>query len=64
MQHHDYTTLITSLDRALEILARNRSPDPIVVAAYDSLKQTKAIVLRALQDAPKTEAHCYAAAMD
>jgi len=44
----DYNVLLSSLDHALEILARNRSSDPIVAGAYQRLKETKAIVIREL----------------
>ena len=48
MNQHDYTTLLASLDEAVAILARNRTPDPHSVAAYDTLKQARAMIVSTL----------------
>lgn len=42
MNPNDYLSLLASLDRAVAILDRNRTPDPESVAAYDTLKQARA----------------------
>jgi hypothetical protein len=53
----DYTSLISSLNTALEILERNRTPDPAFVAAHDTLKQSRAMIAKLLgpQDAAVAE---------
>jgi hypothetical protein len=38
----DYNALLSSLNDAVEILYRNRTPDPEFVAAYDALKVARA----------------------
>jgi hypothetical protein len=38
----DYNSLLSSLNDAVEILYRNRTPDPGFVAAYDALKVARA----------------------
>lgn len=48
---HDYHSLFTSLSQAIEILDRNRTPDPDFIAAYDTLKQSRAMLQRALNNA-------------
>lgn len=48
MNESDYTALIASLNTALDILERNRRPDPAFIAAHDTLKQSRAMVIKAL----------------
>jgi hypothetical protein len=54
----DYNSLFAALNEATEILHRNRTPDPAFVAAYDTLKQSRAmleqIVRPASNPAPAT----------
>ena len=45
---NDQHSLFASLSRAIEILDRNRTPDPHFIAAYDTLKQSRAMLARAL----------------
>ncbi len=40
-------SLLSTLDHAVEILAENRTPEAICVAAFDTLKQARALVARA-----------------
>lgn len=49
MNQNDYRTLLASLDEAVAILDRNRTPDPAMIAAYDTLKQARARIVRALE---------------
>lgn len=61
----DYTSLISSLNTALDVLERNRTPDPAFIAAYDTLKQSRAMIIKALerqQDAGTVERAGLAAA--
>ena len=44
MNEHDYHSLIASLNEAVDILHRNRRPDPEFIAAYDTLKQSRAMI--------------------
>jgi hypothetical protein len=41
---HDYNSLFAALNQAVEIMYRNRTPDPAFVAAYDTLKQSRAML--------------------
>lgn len=41
---HDYHSLFAALNEAAAILHRNRTPDPAFVAAYDTLKQSRAML--------------------
>jgi hypothetical protein len=52
---HDYTSLFASLNEAVEILDRNRTPDPEFIAAYDTLKQSRAMLARVLTQARAAE---------
>lgn len=49
---HDYNSLFSSLNDAIDILARNRTPDPAYIAAYDTLKQSRAMLVKVLNTAP------------
>jgi hypothetical protein len=50
-----YNSLLSALDDAVAILDRNRTPDPALIAAFDTLKQARAMVVRAVeQPAPST----------
>lgn len=51
MNPHDYHSLISSLNQAIEILDRNRTPDPRFVAAYDTLKVARARIERTVAPA-------------
>lgn len=44
-------TLLASLDEAVAILDEQRTPDALCVAAFDTLKQARALVLRAFDSA-------------
>lgn len=44
MNEHDYNSLLSSLNDAIDILHRNRTPDPRFVAAFDTLKQARAMI--------------------
>ena len=41
---HDYNSLFAALNQAVEILYRNRTPDPAFIAAYDTLNQSRAML--------------------
>ena len=41
----DYNALLSSLNDAVEIFYRNRTPDPAFVAAFDALKVARAKVV-------------------
>jgi hypothetical protein len=45
---HDYNSLFSALNQAVEILNRNRTPDPAFIAAYDTLKQSRAMIEQAV----------------
>ncbi len=49
MNEHAYNFLLSSLNDAIEIMDRNRTPDPALVAAFDTLKQARAMVVRAVE---------------
>lgn len=51
VNQHDYNSLFSSLNDAVEILARNRTPDPSYIAAYDTLKQSRAMLVGVLNKA-------------
>jgi hypothetical protein len=51
----DYSSLFSSLNQAVEILDRNRTPDPGFIAAYDTLKQSRAMIAKALCKAQGTK---------
>ena len=44
MNDYDYNSLLSSLNHAVEILYRNRTPDPRFIAAFDTLKQARAMI--------------------
>ena len=44
MNEHDFNSLFSSLNQAVDILNRNRTPDPRFIAAYDTLKQARAMI--------------------
>jgi hypothetical protein len=44
-----YNCLLSALDDAVAILDRNRTPDPSLIAAFDTLKQARAMVVRAVE---------------
>ena len=48
MNDHDYHLLFSSLNQAVEILGRNRTADPAYIAAYDTLKQSRAMLVKVL----------------
>ena len=45
VNQQEYNHLLASLNDAVAILARNRTPDPSSVAAYDTLKHARAMIL-------------------
>jgi hypothetical protein len=47
MNDAKFNALLSSLDHALEILAQHRAPDADNVAAYDALKQARALAVQA-----------------
>jgi len=55
VNEHDYSLLISSLNQAVGILDRNRTPDPAFIAAYDTLKQSRAMILKAVGRAQGTQ---------
>ena len=52
MKAHDYQNLISALNQAVDILDRNRTPDPRFIAAYDTLKVARAKIERTVASAP------------
>jgi hypothetical protein len=46
---HDYNSLFSALNQAVEILYRNRTPDPAYIAAFDTLKQARAMIEKVAQ---------------
>lgn len=52
MNEHDYNSLVSSLNQAVEILNRNRTPDPRFIAAYDTLKQARAMIEKTVTRRP------------
>ena len=44
----DYQSLFSALNDATEILHRNRTPDPAYIAAFDTLKQSRAMLEKAI----------------
>lgn len=57
MNDHDYNSLFAALNEAVEILHRNRRPDPAFVAAYDTLKQSRAMLEQAVPCASAPQAN-------
>ena len=53
---HDHHSLFAALNEAAEILHRNRTPDPAFVAAFDTLKQARAMLEHAIRP-PATSSH-------
>lgn len=49
MSQQAYDSLLNSLNSAIETLDRNRTPDPAMIAAFDTLKQARAMIVRALE---------------
>ena len=56
VNEHDYTALFTALNEAVDILDRNRLPEPAFVAAYDTLRQSRAMLAKVLQPAEEVRA--------
>lgn len=50
MSEQAYQSLLSSLDQAVDILSRHRTPDPTMTAAFDTLKQARAKIVRAVHD--------------
>jgi hypothetical protein len=46
---HDYNSLFAALNEAAEILHRNRTPDPAFIAAFDTLKQSRAMLEKTIR---------------
>lgn len=55
VNNHDYNTLFASLNLAVDILYRNRTPDPAFIAAYDTLKQSRAMIEKVVHQAVAIE---------
>ena len=51
----DYSSLFASLDSAIEIVERNRTPAPGFVAAFDTLKQARAMLAAVLSNQRVTQ---------
>ena len=49
MNDKDNHSLFAALNEAAEILHRNRTPDPAFVAAFDTLKQARAMLENAIR---------------
>lgn len=58
MNDHDYRSLLAALNNAVEILHRNRRPDPAFVTAYDTLKQARAMLEKAVVSGSSDPANC------
>lgn len=63
MSHQAYESVLSSLNAAVEIMERNRTPDPALIAAFDTLKQARAMVIRAVEHgrSPLPAPECQAA---
>lgn len=51
MNLQEQDALFSSLDCAIETLERNRMPDPRFVAAFDHVKQARAMLVRVVREA-------------
>lgn len=49
MNETAYHALVSHLNDAVEILDRHRTPDPALIAAFDTLKQARAMLVQAVQ---------------
>ena len=49
MNQEAYNSLLSALNDAVAVLDRNRTPDPALIAAFDTLKQARAMVVRAVE---------------
>lgn len=56
MNAQDHHALFASLDAALALLERHRTPDPAFVIAYDTLKQSRARLVQILRPTAATPA--------
>lgn len=56
----DYHSLFTALNSAADILHRNRTPDPRFIAAFDTLKQARAMLEKALSQPQETSSSAQA----
>ena len=61
VNEHDYKSLFSALNEAVEVLHRNRMPDPPFIAAFDTLKQSRARLVKVLNQAPQPLAELEAA---
>jgi hypothetical protein len=57
MTSSEYDSLFSSLNEAVEILARHRTSDPEFVVAMDTLKQARARIARSVAPAGELSAH-------
>lgn len=57
VNEHDYNSLFSALNEAVEILQRNRTSDPAFVAACDTLKQSRAMIASAIKRTDATATH-------
>ena len=49
MNSEAYTSLLSALNQAVEILERNRTPNPELIATFDTIKQARAMAIRAVE---------------
>ena len=49
MNSEAYTSLLSALNQAVEILERNRTPNPELIATFDTIKQARAMIIRAVE---------------
>ncbi len=52
--HDKRGTLLDRLDESLALMATLRTPDPVSTAAYDALKQARALIAQALDAEVRT----------
>lgn len=52
---HDFNSLFSALNQAVDILYRNRTPEPGFIAAYDTLKQSRAMLESTVKKSGSTE---------
>ena len=48
VNEHDQHSLLAALNEAVDILHRNRRPDPDFITAFDTLKQSRAMIEKLL----------------
>lgn len=48
--HHKSESLLENMDRSIALMAELRTPDPVTIAAFDALKQARALIARAFEN--------------